>query len=79
MKRGFPWTSQQYNRYGFKKAALRSYSEAKEQVFPNYDYDQYACHAAILERGAERSIAGYPMPNKIYKAPEHFHDWLSYD
>lgn len=81
MKRGCPGTSQQYNRYGFKKAALRSHSEAMEQVFPNYDYDQdeddYACHAAILERGAERSIAGYPMPNKIYKAPEHFHDWLS--
>lgn len=57
------------NRYGIQLAALQG--EALEMVFPGYDdsSDQDSpCVAACLERGAERTIAGYAMPDKLYDA-----------
>lgn len=67
-------------RYGIRKAALQG--EALEVVFPGYDDasdEDSPCVAACLERGAERSIAGYAMPDKIYNASTSdtsFRNWV---
>mmetsp|Transcript_12984 Transcript_12984/g.24403 ORF Transcript_12984/g.24403 Transcript_12984/m.24403 type:complete len:559 (+) Transcript_12984:81-1757(+) len=72
------------NRYGIQLVALEG--EALDMVFPGYvndendDNDDSPCVAACLERGAERTVAGYAMPDKLYNASNSnnvpFEDWF---
>lgn len=67
------------NRYGIELAALQG--EALEMVFPGYDdtSQDSPCVAACLERGAEKTIAGYAMPDKLYDASNSevpFQAWI---
>lgn len=66
--------------YGVQVTALKMDSPAMAQVFPEYD-ESILCHAAILERGAQKEYAGYPMPHKIYNGPannyKEFDAWFS--
>eukprot|EP00560_Eucampia_antarctica_P009426 CAMPEP_0197828226 /NCGR_PEP_ID=MMETSP1437-20131217/4854_1 /TAXON_ID=49252 ORGANISM="Eucampia antarctica, Strain CCMP1452" /NCGR_SAMPLE_ID=MMETSP1437 /ASSEMBLY_ACC=CAM_ASM_001096 /LENGTH=607 /DNA_ID=CAMNT_0043429391 /DNA_START=24 /DNA_END=1847 /DNA_ORIENTATION=+ len=69
--------------YGIVKTALTG--EALDFVFPNWNNsnsnrdgdkmnnsnsDEKKCVAAVLERGTDRSVVGYPMPNKRWSQTE---------
>lgn len=65
--------------YGVAKVPLAG--EALRQVFPDWNrgVDAGSCQAAVLVRGLDRSMAGYPMPDKRYysesdsKSDSHSH------
>jgi|AntRauTorckE5430_2_1112549.scaffolds.fasta_scaffold00111_13 hypothetical protein len=80
MAKNCPATRPDSAHYGFKRTALEG--DALEFVFPNYDEtdEDAPCMAACLERGAEASIAGYPMPQKRYNASDtttDFDQWFA--
>ena len=80
MAKNCPAAKSTSKHYGIIQTALQG--DALELVFPDYNAtdEDAPCMAACLERGAEASIAGYPMPHRRFNASDtdtDFDQWHS--